>query len=137
MENYKNESMVDVAYSILKQSNKKVFTFKEMYDEVATCLELSEEEKMNKMSKFYTNLTLDGRFVTLGDNTWDLRENQTYDKVHIDVNDVYSDIEEEIKNNIEDDDLTEEEKEALGITSDEDEDDVSGESDDFDSKAAY
>lgn len=36
---------------------------------------------------------MDGRFVNLGDNTWDLRKNNTYDKVHIDINDVYSDVE--------------------------------------------
>ena len=36
---------------------------------------------------------LDGRFVTLGENQWDLRSRHTFDKVHIDMRDVYSDVE--------------------------------------------
>ena len=36
---------------------------------------------------------LDGSFVTLGENLWDLRSSHTFDKVHIDMKDVYSDVE--------------------------------------------
>ena len=39
-------------------------------------------------------MSLSGTFVVLGENTWDLRVRHTYDKVHIDVNDVYSDVDE-------------------------------------------
>ena len=46
------------------------------------------------MSKFYTHLLLDGRFVTLCENMWDLRDRQPYDKIHIDLNAVYADVEE-------------------------------------------
>ena len=49
---------------------------------------------------------LDGRFVTLGENQWDLRSSHTFDKVHIDMKDVYSDVEAE-----EDDDEEELEEE--------------------------
>ena len=129
MENYKNESMVDVAYSVLKEGNKQ-YSFKELFEEVATKLEFSDEEKINRISKFYTNLSLDGRFVTVGNNEWDLRENQTYDKVHIDMNDVYSDLDESYESNQETEDL-EEEKAANGDESDDD--DVSGVNDDFES----
>ncbi len=129
MENYKNESMVDVAYSVLKEGNKQ-YSFKELFEEVATKLEFSDEEKLNRISKFYTNLSLDGRFVTVGNNEWDLRENQTYDKVHIDMNDVYSDLDESYESNQETEDL-EEEKAANGDESDDD--DVSGVNDDFES----
>lgn len=129
MENYKNESMVDVAYSVLKEGNKQ-YSFKELFEEVAAKLEFSDEEKLNRISKFYTNLSLDGRFVTVGNNEWDLRENQTYDKVHIDMNDVYSDLDESYESNQETEDL-EEEKAANGDESDDD--DVSGVNDDFES----
>ena len=37
---------------------------------------------------------MSGKFVTLTDNTWDLRSRHTYAKVHIDVNDVYTEVEE-------------------------------------------
>jgi len=126
-ENFKNESMVDAAYSILKGMNKTV-TFNELYDEVANAIGLSEEKKISLISKFYTNLMLDGRFVTLEDNILDLREKLTYDKVHIDMNAVYTSIDEDAKGNA---DVSEcddtDEKIALGIEDDDsiDKDDVS------------
>ena len=52
-------------------------------------------------------MMLDGRFVTLGDNLWDLRSRHTFDKVHIDMKDVYSDVETV------DDDNEEEEEEKI------------------------
>ena len=76
------------------------------------------------MSSFYTNLLLDGRFVTLGENQWDLRSRHTFDKVHIDMKDVYSDVETE------DDDTEEnEEEEAYNHAFDSKED---KDNDDFD-----
>ncbi len=130
-ENYRNESMVDVAYSYLKEVNK-ITKFAELFDAVCERIGLSEEQKEELISTFYTNLSLDGRFVTLGDNEWDLRINQTYDKVHIDMNDVYSDIEEETKANTDLEEYDKEEIEAEGLKdddSDEDDDDRSGDYD--------
>jgi DNA-directed RNA polymerase subunit delta len=40
-------------------------------------------------------LCVDGRFVTLGNNTWDLRTRHTFDKVHIDMNEIYNEEEDE------------------------------------------
>lgn len=119
-ENYKNESMVDVAYSVLSKRNA-VTTFTDLFNEVAEKLELTTEQKADAISNFYTNLSLDGRFVNLGDNQWDLRTNQTYDKVHIDMNDVYTDIEEETKGNRDLEEFDNEEIEAEGLDEDLDE----------------
>ena len=90
------ESMVEVAYELMqkKQGPQKFVKF---YEEVSAVLAMSEEEADQNISKFYTKLTLDERFVLLEDNTWDLRERQSFDKVHIDMNDIYSEIEEEEK----------------------------------------
>ena len=90
------ESIVEVAYEIMqkKQGTQK---FAKLYKEVSDVLEMNEEEIEQNISKFYTKLTLDERFVLLEDNTWDLRERQSFDKVHIDMNDIYSEIEEEEK----------------------------------------
>lgn len=95
---------LDVAFDILK-ARKTPIIFFELWDEVAKLQNYTEDEKKRLISRFYTNMTLDGRFVNLGDNTWDLRENNTFDKVHIDMNDVYSDLETPIDD--------EEEKELL------------------------
>lgn len=100
------KSMLDVAYEIMS-SHKKETTFKDLYDAIAKELSMDDQEKMGHLGEFYTELTLDGRFVALTDNVWDLRARHTYDKVHIDVNDVYSDVEE----GDEDEEDAEEEKE--------------------------
>jgi DNA-directed RNA polymerase subunit delta len=101
-----NKSMVDVAYELLAASKKET-SFADLYKAVVVELGMSEEEQKTRIGTFYTDLTLDGRFVALTDNGWDLRARHTYDKVHIDVNDVYSDVEE----GDEDEEDEEEEKE--------------------------
>ena len=90
------KAMVEVAYELLskKQGPQK---FNKFWDEVSDLLSMSEEEKDQSISRFYTKLTLDERFVLLEDNTWDLRERQSFDRVHIDMNDIYSEIEDEEK----------------------------------------
>lgn len=124
MENYKNESMVDVAFSVLTDAGSTV-KFKDLYNLVCEKLELSEEEKADKISNFYTNLSLDGRFVTLGENEWDLRSRQKYEKVHIDMNDVYSDIDDETTGNMDLEEYSDEERESEGIIVPEDDSDES------------
>ena len=89
-------SMVEAAYELLskKQGAQK---FNKFWNEVSDSLSMSEEEKEQNISRFYTKLTLDERFVLLEDNMWDLRERQSFDKVHIDMNEIYSEIEDEEK----------------------------------------
>lgn len=130
-ENYKNESMVDVAYSVLKEKGE-IIKFSDLFNEVASRLELTDAEKADNISNFYTGLSLDGRFVNLGDNEWDLRVNQTYDKVHIDMNDVYSDIEEETKANRDLEEFDHEEIEAEGLDEDLDDEDSDEDEEDYD-----
>ena len=99
------KSLLDYAYDYVSgQSQQSKFE-----DIWAYCVEqagLSKEEANNKVSRFYTNLMLDGRFVTLGENEWDLRIRHKFEKVHIDMSDVYADVETY------DDDSEEEEEEA-------------------------
>ena len=101
-------SMVEVGYELLlkKQSPQK---FNKLWSETSEVLGLEAGEAENYISDFYTNLTLDERFVLLEDNTWDLRERQSFDKVHIDMNDIYSEIDEEEKELKEDEEVEDEE----------------------------
>jgi DNA-directed RNA polymerase delta subunit len=89
-------AMVEVAYELLskKQGPQK---FNRFWYEVCDVLSLTGEDRERMISSFYTKLTLDERFVLLEDNMWDLRERQSFDKVHIDMNDIYSEIEDEEK----------------------------------------
>ena len=101
-------SMVEVGYELLlkKQSPQK---FSKLWSETSEILGLDASEVENYISDFYTNLTLDERFVLLEDNTWDLRERQSFDKVHIDMNDIYTEIDEEEKELKEDEEVEDEE----------------------------
>ena len=99
-----SKSLIEYAYELLAKSKGSV-NFKEIWAYVKEQAGLSEEEAAKKAGQFFTNMMLDGRFVTLGENEWDLRERHTFDKVHIDMRDVYSDVQTS------DDDLEEEEEE--------------------------
>lgn len=88
------KSMLDVAYEIISAEDNPV-SFKNLVEQIGAKLNLSEEELKGKLARFYTNLMLDGRFVTLGENTWDLRARNKFEKVHIDMNDVYKEDDEE------------------------------------------
>ena len=100
-----SKSLLDLAYDYVSaQSQQSKFQ-----DIWAYCVKeagLSDEEAAAKVSRFYTNLMLDGRFVTLGENEWDLRIRHKFEKVHIDMSEVYSDVETSY------DDSEEEEEEA-------------------------
>ena len=131
MGNVKNESMVNVAFDVLTE-NKRMMNFLELFKDVCKRLEFNDEQACDRISNFYTNLTLDGRFVNLGDNEWDLRSNQTYDKVHIDMNDVYTEMEEEAIANTDIEEYDEEEKAAAGFEdSDEDKDEFDSNKEDI------
>ena len=114
-----NKSNLDVAYEIVK--NVESISFNDLWNQVAEVQNYTEEEKATKVGKFYTNLILDGRFVNLGDNVWDLRERNTFDKVHIDMSECYSEEEEE---DLDPEDIAEE-KEEEGIVDDTLENDAS------------
>ena len=86
------KSLLDHAYDFISHSKEQV-SFKDLWAYVSKEANLDEETALKRVSSFYTNLMLDGRFVTLGENCWDLRSRHTFDKVHIDMKDVYSDVE--------------------------------------------
>ncbi|RHM61502.1 MULTISPECIES: DNA-directed RNA polymerase subunit delta [Coprobacillaceae] len=97
----KNMSMVDVAFELMSKK-KKAMNFYKLWQEVSEVKGFSEEEAEEKESLFYTNITLDGRFITTGENNWDLRSRHKFNEVHIDMNDIYND--EEESEEVEDDD---------------------------------
>ena len=99
-----SKSFVNTAYDIIVKNGSEL-PFATLWNAVCEELGLTEEDRVNRVSYFYTQLTLDGRFVTLGENVWDLRIRHTFDKVHIDMNEVYSDEEEELEFIPEEDDI--------------------------------
>ena len=96
----KEGSMLDSALHILEAEGKEM-KFADLWAKVKEDLEISPEEENQRIGRFYTDLSMSGRFVVLGENVWDLRTRHTYDKVHIDVNDVYSDVDERDNDSVE------------------------------------
>ena len=97
------KSLLDLAFDYISQSKEQV-AFKDLWAYVTKEAGLDEEAANKKISPFYTNLKMDGRFVTLGENKWDLRSRHTFDKTHIDMKDVYSEVEISDDDNEEDED---------------------------------
>ena len=71
-------------------------------------MDITEDDLVNIASRFYTDLTLDGRFVVNQNNKWVLREHQKYDDIKIDMSEAYKDDEEDKK--IEDNGLSNEDE---------------------------
>ena len=86
-----SKSLIEHAYEFVSKHKESV-NFKEIWEYVKKEAGLSEEQANAKVGQFFTNMMLDGRFITLGENEWDLRERHVFDKVHIDMRDVYSDV---------------------------------------------
>lgn len=91
-----NKSILDIAYEVI-QSCEEPISFQELWNRISEIQGYTEGDKVGRIGKFYTSLLTDGRFVNLGDNTWDLRAKYTFDKVHIDMSDCYTDEEEDEK----------------------------------------
>ncbi len=87
---YSQESTIDMAYEIIKEEQHPV-EFYDLWNRIVELKGFTQEQIDENESVFYTNITLDGRVINVGDNRWDLRERHKFEDVNIDMNDVYSD----------------------------------------------
>ncbi|MFD1317766.1 DNA-directed RNA polymerase subunit delta [Loigolactobacillus zhaoyuanensis] len=82
----KNElSMIEVAHAILEQKGD-VLPFADLVNAIQKFLGESDEEVRNRLSQFYTDLNVDGSFISLGENVWGLRSWYPFDSVDEEVN---------------------------------------------------
>ncbi|MDO4431907.1 MAG: DNA-directed RNA polymerase subunit delta [Aerococcaceae bacterium] len=65
-------SMIEVAYALLENKGD-VIEFTELLILVQEYLELNEAQLEARMARFYTDLNVNGSFISLGDNRWGLR----------------------------------------------------------------
>lgn len=65
-------AMIDVAKAVLEEKGE-VMDFKDILLEVSNFIEINEDEMNKRMPQFYTDINVDGEFISLGDNTWGLR----------------------------------------------------------------
>lgn len=73
-------SMVDVANLILVEE-KQPLSFLDSFNKVAALKEWDDDTKKSKVSQFYTDLNMDGRFITNGSNTWGLKRWYKLDEI--------------------------------------------------------
>ncbi len=90
----KKESMIELAYKLLSES-KEPIAFKDLWEKIKTELEIGPDEEASRIGHFYTDLSLDGRFVQDGDYTWNLRSRTLFKNTTIDTSVFYENEESE------------------------------------------
>jgi len=65
-------SLIEMAYEFLKNS-KQPISFNELVKEIQAAADISEQEIRSRLAQFYTDINIDGRFRSLGENRWGLR----------------------------------------------------------------
>lgn len=77
LKNYSREelevtSMLELANDIL-HDEQNAQNFNDLYNKVAKMKGLTEEQRQEYIGQFYTDLTIDGRFLTTGSGVWGLK----------------------------------------------------------------
>jgi DNA-directed RNA polymerase subunit delta len=83
------KSMLELAHEFIV-SKKKAVTFKEIWQYVQ---KQTDEKESIQLGRFYKLITLDGRFVALGSNKWDLKDRYTFKELYDDARGVFREVE--------------------------------------------
>lgn len=133
LETLKTLAMVDVAYELLKESDKPI-AIQELFKQIAEIKEISLDD-VEKLTQLYMDITQSAKFVYCGDDKWDLKEGNLHlwdddgssfievteedeeEVIEVDLS-VFDDEEDEedefkVVDEEEDEDLDEETKEAI------------------------
>lgn len=78
------KSMTDVAYEVMGSYEKGV-PFIELWTTVSAKLGLNETQFEDNIAQFYTDLSMDGRFLSQPQNHWDLRSRHTFSESVLDT----------------------------------------------------
>jgi len=65
-------SLIEIAYELLVEKNEP-YLFKELTAEIGVLAGHSKQEVKRRIAQFYTDLNVDGRFTSLGENRWGLK----------------------------------------------------------------
>ena len=77
--------MIEVAHAILEQRGD-VMDFSDLVNQIQTYLGKSDGEIRDALAQFYTDLNIDGSFISLGDNRWGLRSWYAIDSIDEEIN---------------------------------------------------
>lgn len=90
------KSMIEVAYSVLKEKGSPI-PFIDLYTKVSQEMGFNESQFEDKISTFYSDLSIDGRFFSMPHNTWDLRSKHTFSESVTDTDSLSVEDEEEME----------------------------------------
>ncbi|TDL32961.1 DNA-directed RNA polymerase subunit delta [Jeotgalibacillus sp. S-D1] len=79
-EELREYSFIEVTHYMLVDRHATM-TFKEMLTEWKKLLGITDKEAKARMVQFYTDLNVDGRFISIGDDQWGLRTWYPLDQV--------------------------------------------------------
>lgn len=96
------QPMVDIAFDLMSKKKKEI-VFIKLWDEVSQIKGLTQAQSDDLIAQFYTDISLDDRFVHLQDNKWDLRSRHKFEDVVIDTDSILVDDDEEEEDEIESD----------------------------------
>lgn len=74
-------AMIRVAKAVLIEKGE-VMDFNAIVHEVADFLEINENEMDDRVVQFYTDINVDGEFISLGENSWGLRSWYPVDSIN-------------------------------------------------------
>ncbi|MGM9985904.1 MAG: DNA-directed RNA polymerase subunit delta [Bacillaceae bacterium] len=83
-EQLKEMSMVELAHEILEQ-RKEAIAFSELVKEVRAILELTDEQLAARLSQFYTDMNIDGRFLCISEGRWGLKVWYPYEQIEEEI----------------------------------------------------
>lgn len=150
-EQLKDMSFIEIAYEYLKDSKQPV-SFNELMSDMKSTLGLSDEIVRSRIAQFYTDMNIDGRFLTLGENRWGLRTWYPVDTVEEEVvtvakpkkkkakkvvneDEIVLEDLDELEEDLDYDDLDDFEDDADLVEDEEDFDDIDEDADDFEDDA--
>lgn len=86
-------SMIEVAHGILEQRGE-IIDFSDLVNQIQSYLGKADSEIRDVLPQFYTDLNLDGSFISLGDNRWGLRAWYPIDSIDEEISGIDEDEEE-------------------------------------------
>ena len=141
-------SMIEVAHAILEQ-REDVMDFTDLVNQIQVFLDKSDVEIRESLAQFYTDLNIDGSFISLGENRWGLRSWYAIDSIDEELNNGLDDEDEgnqprrkrkKVNAFINDDedaiDYNDDDPEDADLTDDDDDDDLFDDEDDEDEEIA-
>lgn len=115
----------DIAELIIKETNRQM-KINELFKEVCTLLNLSEDEFIDKLPAFFDVLSTDQRFIMLENGLWDLK---TKHSVKIVVDNDEEDVDDDLE--LEDFEEDEDQEEKDIFAEDNNDDDLTDDDDDL------